>query len=152
VDICKVILDDHERILALVDELEDLDPANPEAIRQSSAQLSLMLESHVQAEEQLVYPLLQQDPEGRDLMLLAMEEHHVVTVLLHELLGLSPADEHFIPKCDVLVANLEEHIEAEEEELLPLLLDLIDEPHAQDLGRRFQHHLAVLRHPEQRAA
>jgi hemerythrin superfamily protein len=110
------------------------------------------LESHARAEEQLVYPLLQQDSEGRDLMLLAIEEHHVVSVLLHELRELPVADERFAAKVTVLAANLEDHLEAEEEDMLPLLMDLIGEPRAQELGRRFRNQLAVLRSPEQRAA
>jgi hemerythrin superfamily protein len=152
VDICKAIRDDHERILAILDDLEDIDPAEPETINHRRDQLALMLTSHAQAEEQLVYPLLQQDSEGHELMLLSLEEHHIVTVLLHELLGLSAHDERFTAKCAILAANLEDHIEAEEEDVLPLLMDLIDEPHANDLGRRFRMHLAALRSPQQHAA
>jgi hypothetical protein len=54
-------------------------------------------------------------------------------------------DERFPPKCAVLAANLEDHMEAEEEDILPLLLGLIGEAQARDLGQRFSQQLAAAR-------
>ncbi len=136
-DIAKAIRDDHERILAIIDSLEDQEAADATANGRHRDQLGLMLTSHIQAEEQLVYPLLQQDDEGRELMLLALEEHHIVNVLLAELLVMPAADERFPAKCAVLAANLEDHLESEEEDLLPLLLGLLDPAEALALGQRF---------------
>lgn len=151
-DIFRTLRDDHARILAVFDAMDDADPADPQAIIRRRDELASLLSSHMQAEEDLIYPLLQADSEGHHLALLANEEHHLVDLLLQELLRLPVTDERFTAKSAILATNLEDHVEAEEDEVLPLLADLLDDAHATDLGRRFRRHVAALRQPRERAA
>jgi hypothetical protein len=49
----------------------------------------------------------------------AVEEHHVVDVLIEELKAMSTTEDQYDAKMTVLIENVEHHIEEEETEMLP---------------------------------
>jgi hemerythrin-like domain-containing protein len=67
------------------------------------------LEIHAELEEKLIYPAMNE----------AVEEHHLVHVLIKELKKLKPKDETFQAKFKVLGELVKHHIEEEEGEMLP---------------------------------
>ena len=143
-DIFDTIREDHETILALVDAIEDTaltrDPTSADGARLEHLrdQLIALVEAHTAAEETLFYPLLQDDDDGRPLMVMALEQHHVVSLLLQEVRTMAVRDEHFVPKCAILAENLEDHIDEEEEDIFPLIGDLISAEQADTLGQQFR--------------
>jgi hypothetical protein len=64
----------------------------------------------------------------------AVEEHHVVKVLLGELTGMSAEDEAFDAKVTVLMENVRHHVEEEEEELLPQSEEILGKDELARLG------------------
>jgi hemerythrin superfamily protein len=97
------------------------------------------LEVHATIEEELFYPALKRETnrDGKDLVAEAMEEHHVVTTLMHELKGLDPTDERYDAKFKVLMDNVVHHIEEEEGEIFPEAEDVLGE-RLERLGTRMQ--------------
>ena len=79
------------------------------------------LEVHTTLEEELFYPAMKRktDQDGKDLVVEAVEEHHVVTTLMDELKGLDSTDERYDAKFKVLMETVEHHIEEEEGEMFP---------------------------------
>jgi hemerythrin superfamily protein len=79
------------------------------------------LEVHTTLEEELFYPAMKRntDQDGKDLVAEAIEEHHVVTMLMEELQGLDLKDERYDAKFKVLMENVEHHIEEEEGKMFP---------------------------------
>jgi hemerythrin superfamily protein len=67
--------------------------------------------------QQLVEAKAKKD--GKELVAEAVEEHHVVKILLGELATMSAEDEAFDAKVTVLMENVRHHVEEEEEEMLP---------------------------------
>ncbi|MBC7542272.1 MAG: hemerythrin domain-containing protein [Candidatus Sericytochromatia bacterium] len=151
-DIFDTIREDHEKILGLLDSLEGIDPADVARQEQMRDHLIALLEAHTHAEEALFYPLLANDDGGRPLMVMATEQHHVVSLLVEELRHLPASDEHFAAKCAVLAENLEDHIEEEEEDIFPIAEELIDEERAKALGQQFQQHVNDALAPQRKAA
>jgi hypothetical protein len=79
------------------------------------------LDVHAEIEEEIFYPAAKAkaDQEGKELVAEAVEEHHVVKMLIGELQAMSEVNEQYEAKFTVLIENVEHHIEEEEKEMLP---------------------------------
>ena len=77
------------------------------------------LEIHADLEERLIYPAIRAEVDEADMMNEAIEEHHLVHVLIAELKKLKPGDEKFQAKFSVLSELVKHHIEEEEGEMFP---------------------------------
>jgi hemerythrin-like domain-containing protein len=74
---------------------------------------------HAALEEELIYPAIRSEIDAEDLMDEAVEEHHVVHVLIAELKKMQPGDERYDAKFTVLGELCKHHIKEEEDEMLP---------------------------------
>ena len=72
------------------------------------------LEVHADLEEKLIYPAIREQIDEDEMMNEAIEEHHLVHVLIKELKKLKPKDEVFQAKFKVLGELVKHHIEEEE--------------------------------------
>ena len=81
-------------------------------------QLRELLLSHMDAEEETLYPVLEERDQTRFLSLSAEQEHHVARLLLKELDSMKRKDEHWMAKLRVLFENVDHHIQQEEDEVL----------------------------------
>jgi hemerythrin superfamily protein len=77
------------------------------------------LQEHAYVEEKAVYPVFEASLDDGQLVREALEEHHVVHLLIAELQKLSPADQRFEAKFAVLAENVKHHIKEEEGEIFP---------------------------------
>jgi hemerythrin superfamily protein len=109
---------DHEKVKSLFKQFEKQED-DPERARQTFEEIAKELQVHSKLEEQIFYPELRDYKETHDLVLEAVEEHHVVDTLIEELSGMSADDEAFSAKCTVLKENVEHHVEEEEGEFFP---------------------------------
>ena len=97
------------------------------------------LSVHAAIEEQIVYPWARAHIVDEDLKVLeALEEHHVVKVLLSELSAMSAEDERYQAKTTVLIETVRHHVEEEESELLLDLRDVMTRSELLDLGRQLE--------------
>jgi hemerythrin superfamily protein len=77
---------------------------------------------HSAIEEQVFYPTVRsKGGELQEMILLALEEHHVAKWLLKELEDLPAEAERFEAKVLVLMENIRTHVAEEERELFPLV-------------------------------
>ncbi len=77
------------------------------------------LEVHADLAEKLVYPAIRGENDEDEMMNEAVEEHHLVHVLIKELKKLKPKDEVFQAKFKVLGELVKHHVEEEEGEMFP---------------------------------
>lgn len=112
---------DHKQVKALFREFDAAGERAYQTKHRIVQQAMQELEVHAAIEEELFYPAVDGsvDKEGKKLVDEAVEEHHVVKVLISELKTLAPDDERFAAKFTVLMENVEHHIEEEEDELFP---------------------------------
>lgn len=112
---------DHEKVKALFQQYELAGHRAHRKKQGLAEEVFAELAVHTTLEEELFYPAMkrQTDQDGKDLVVEAVEEHHVVTTLMDELKGLDPTDERYDAKFKVLMENVEHHIEEEEGEMFP---------------------------------
>lgn len=111
-----MLKEDHKKVKELFEEFESAEGRERAEI---AATAILELEVHAELEEKLIYPAIRQEIEEDDLMNEAIEEHHLVHILMKELKKLKPNDETFQAKFKVLGELVKHHIEEEEGEMLP---------------------------------
>ena len=111
-----MLKEDHQKVKELFEQFESAEGSERAEI---AATAIMELEIHAELEEKLIYPAIRQEIDEDDMMNEAVEEHHLVHVLIKELKKLKPADEIFQAKFTVLGELVKHHIEEEEDEMLP---------------------------------
>jgi Hemerythrin HHE cation binding domain len=108
---------DHKKVKGLFKEFEKAENAK---VKERIVETALMeLTVHAALEEELIYPAIRSEIDAEDLMDEAVEEHHVVHVLIAELKKMQPGDERYDAKFTVLGELCKHHIKEEEDEMLP---------------------------------
>src|SRR6267142_5821655 len=92
------------------------------------SQIIQKLTVHSTIEEEIFYPAVRSlgSQKAEDTILEALEEHHVVKLVLEELPEIDPEDEHFSAKMTVLSELVEHHADEEEDEMFVLAAKLGD--------------------------
>ena len=116
-DAVKLLKDDHEKVKGLFRQFEKARSESKK--KQLADEIMMELEVHSKIEEEIFYPAVREKVGEDELVAEAVEEHHVVDVLMQEIKQLDPSDERFEAKMTVLIENVEHHIEEEEKEMLP---------------------------------
>ena len=111
-----MLKEDHNKVKDLFEQFESAEGRERSQIAATAIQ---ELEIHAALEEKLIYPAIREEIDEDDMMNEAVEEHHVVHVLIKELKKLKPNDPKFQAKFKVLGELVKHHIEEEEDEILP---------------------------------
>jgi len=114
--VIEMLKEDHQKVRDLFEQFESTEGSEAAEI---AATAIMELEIHAELEEKLIYPAIREEIDEDDMMNEAVEEHHLVHVLIKELKKLKPADEIFEAKFKVLGELVKHHIEEEEGEMLP---------------------------------
>ena len=126
---------DHDRMKKLFDEaLKDEDPgARASVLHQIRAELM----AHEKMEEDIFYPALRAGGEkAKEIVLEGYEEHHVIAVILDELLEVPEEAEQWQAKLKVLRENLEHHIDEEEGEMFKRAKQALGQDTLEELGKK----------------
>lgn len=116
VGVIEMLKEDHEKVKGLFEEFESAEGSEQSDI---VATAIMELEVHAELEEKLIYPAIREQIDEDGKMNEALEEHHLVHVLIKELKKLKPKDAVFQAKFKVLGELVKHHIEEEEGEMLP---------------------------------
>jgi hemerythrin superfamily protein len=144
-DAVEMLKADHRRVKSLVGQFEKA--KNGSEKQELLGTIIKELAAHTTLEEELVYPLLDAvDHEGAEV---AVEEHHVVKLVLEELSNMSAEAELVATKVKILWELVEHHVEEEEDELFPKLRKSGED--MQELGQRLaQRKQQLIRPPSAR--
>ena len=137
-DAVALIKADHRKVEQLFREFEEAGDRAYKTKQQLVEQIVRELEVHAAVEEETYYPAVEAKArkDGKELVAEAVEEHHVVKVLLEELSSMSAEDDTFDAKVQVLMENVRHHVEEEESELLPQSQELLGEEELARLGEQ----------------
>jgi hemerythrin superfamily protein len=135
-DAVALIKSDHRKVEQLFREFEEAGDRAYKTKQQLVEQIINELEVHAAIEEETYYPAVEAKAgkDGKELVAEAVEEHHVVKVLLGELATMSAEDDAFDAKVTVLMENVRHHVEEEEEELLPQSEEILGKDELARLG------------------
>jgi len=118
-DALELLMDQHEEVESLIEQVEDADDAGTKA--ELFRELADKLAAHSTIEEKIFYPAVMAD-KTREQLVEATEEHLSVKRLLADMLTLDVADEHFDAKLTVLKEQIRHHAHDEEEDhLFPIV-------------------------------
>lgn len=92
---------------------------------------------HHKNEEKFLYDLLEEKKKTRHGALEAIEEHHVIEMLLNELSDFPRDHERWVIKLEVLEEYTRHHLEEEESDVFPEVSDVLDEKRRNELGAEF---------------
>jgi hemerythrin-like domain-containing protein len=134
-----LLRDDHANVKRLLRQLEpSTESRHPSdevpKRRELFEQLRALLTVHEVIEEEIFYPTLKQHPKAKEIALEGYEEHDVVNTLMGELEGMPYDDETWGAKANVMIENLEHHIEEEEGEMFEKAEQVLDDRELDDLG------------------
>lgn len=136
-----VLAAEHRDVLARFERLRTTD--DPTERRRLLDELIDALAMHAELEEAVFYPAIREsagaagDRASDALVLEAIEQHHVVDLLLAEAPDVDPEAESFPAKIKVLHELVARHVEMEERTLFALAAALAEDE-ADDLDRRFE--------------
>jgi hypothetical protein len=133
-----ILKEDHKKVSDLFEKLE---PTTERAIKTREelfAKLKKELDVHAHIEETILYPVLKEVEETRDIALEAIEEHRLVKVLLTELEQMPKDTEQWTAKLTVLKENVEHHVEEEEGEMFKQARSALSKEQIEQLTTRIQ--------------
>jgi hemerythrin superfamily protein len=135
-DAVALIKADHRRVEQLFREFEEAGDRAYKTKQQLVGQMIRELEVHATIEEETYYPAVEAKAkkDGKELVAEAVEEHHVVKILLGELAGMAAEDDAFDAKVTVLMENVRHHVEEEEGEMLPQSEEILGKEELARLG------------------
>lgn len=123
----------HDEIEELFERIENAE--NPEERASTFAELADAFMIHSQIEEEIFYPTVFEEKTEEELRQ-AVEEHLQAKRIIADMLEMSPDDEQWAAKCQVLQEDIEHHVEEEEDELFPMVRRLFTRKRMSDLGSR----------------
>lgn len=126
---------DHQTVEALFKRFEKAGDEAHKLKGELADKIIKELSVHAVIEEQFLYPAARaRDERLDDLVLEALEEHHIVKWTLNEIDKMSPEDERFDAKVTVLMEHVRHHVEEEEEELFPKLQKVMGREELEAVG------------------
>lgn len=138
-DALKLLRDDHATVKGLFKKFEQAGDRAYKTKRRLVDQMIENLSVHATIEEQLFYPGVREMVQSsEDLVLEALEEHHVVKWILSELEGMDPRHERFDAKVMVMIESVRHHIEEEEGEMFPKVRKALKPAQLRELGERME--------------
>mgnify|MGYP000956895444 CR=1 FL=1 len=139
-DAISLLKQDHRNVAGLVEQFEKTGGKAFKTKGTLIGKLTVELVRHMAVEEQLFYPMARErlGDEGEHMTLEALEEHHLVKVLLKELEGMEPTSERYEAKVTVLKDVFEHHVHEEEEQLFPMAQKKLTKTELAELGERLE--------------
>jgi hemerythrin-like domain-containing protein len=138
-DAIALLKKDHQNVRQLLRKLEAAEEGDERLELFSQVQNELKV--HTQIEEEIFYPAFHQSAkgeEGEHLYYEALEEHHVVDMVLPEIRDTDENSDEFAAKAKVLKDIVEHHAEEEETEMFPKARKLMDSSELKELGQQLE--------------
>ena len=136
-DAIAVLKEDHQKMRGLLSQLEETTERGAGKREALLGRIEQELKIHSQIEEEIFYPAFREAARKQDdkkLYYEAVEEHHVVDLVLPEIKGTEPGSDEFGAKAKVLKDLVEHHAEEEETEMFPRARKILDREELLRLG------------------
>jgi hypothetical protein len=137
-DAIALLKEDHEKAKKLMNELEQTTERGVKTREEKWTKLLKELTIHENIEEEIFYPALHQHPKLKEIVLEALEEHHLVDEIVEQLKDTPFDDEHWSAKFKVTKENVEHHIEEEEGPMFSKVRQVFSKEELEELGSRME--------------
>lgn len=140
-DAIALLKQDHENVRGLFKKLESSAQRGGPKTQQLVTQIAGELKVHTTIEEEIFYPAFRDAARAKadkQLYFEALQEHHVVDLVLPEVQGGEGAGDQFVAQVTVLKELVEHHAKEEEKEMFPKARKVFDREELIDLGEQMQ--------------
>jgi hemerythrin superfamily protein len=138
-DAIALLKSDHREVEQLFKRFEKAGDGAHQAKGRLVASMIQALSVHAEIEELVFYPAVRAEmPKAEPDVLEALEEHHLVKVVLRELESMDPAAERFDAKVTVMMEAVRHHVKEEEGDLFPKVRNRIDRRELVALGEQLR--------------
>jgi hypothetical protein len=127
---------DHKQLRSMLAELSKADAAQARA--NLVHQLRAALIAHEHMEEEIFYPALRSHAMAKAIVLEGYEEHHVIDLILDELVEVPEDSDQWSAKLKVLTENIEHHVDEEESEMFRIAHMALSQEALDELGQKMQ--------------
>jgi hemerythrin superfamily protein len=133
-----LLKEDHVKAKKLMTELAETTERAVKTRERTWATLLKDLTIHENIEEEIFYPALHEHEKLKDIVLEALEEHHLVDDIVEQLKGTPFDDQHWAAKFKVTKENVEHHIEEEEGPMFKAVRQAFSTAELEELGTRME--------------
>lgn len=147
-DAISMLKADHEKVRGLLAQLEKSTEQGVKKREQLLSQIAEELTIHTTIEEEIFYPSYRDavaKKEDKKLYQEALEEHHVVDLVMPEIEECDPSSEVFSAKAKVLKEIVEHHADEEESEMFKRARKVMEPDELRELGERMEARKAELK-------
>lgn len=140
-DAIDLLKSDHQNLRKLLERISGHNVLEGEERERHFRDLEREIKMHALVEEEIFYPAFKeatQQQNDRDMYYEAIEEHHVVDMVLPELLTLDGSSEQFRAKAKVLRELIEHHADEEEQEMFARARELMPATKLEELGGKME--------------
>lgn len=140
-DVIELLREDHEKVLIMLTELENVPAmvgADQLQARKELVTKRVIAESqHEAIEEQYFWPMVRESvPGGEELARHAVEQEDAAKKVLAALDRAEPAQADFEPMVGRIIADGREHIDYEQTQVWPRVLESVDKSTLEELGEK----------------
>jgi len=137
-NVFELLKQDHLKVSNIFEQLESSDGIASSQRQTLFTQLKQELDIHAHVEETILYPILKQASETREITVEAYEEHQEVKDLLAELEAMPIDDAEWNDTLLELKSNVEHHVDEEENELFERARTVLSQEQIDDIGNRIE--------------
>jgi hemerythrin-like domain-containing protein len=140
-DALSALTSDHEKVRKLLAQLAETTERGVKTRQELLAKIETEIQVHAQLEEEIFYPAFRQATDKKKdeaLFHEAQEEHHLVKLVLPELVATDVATPMFTAKAKVIKDLVEHHIREEESEIFPRVRELMGKDELVNLGEQLE--------------
>jgi hypothetical protein len=133
-----LLKEDHDKAKKLMEDLATTTERGVKTRQEKWTKLLKELTIHENIEEEIFYPALHENDKLKDIVLEALEEHHLVDDIVEQLKGTAFEDEHWSAKFKVTKENVEHHIDEEEGPMFKAVRQNFTADQLEELGSRME--------------
>ena|ERR1041385_919119 len=140
-DAIALLKQDHKNVKQLLSRLEATTEQETNERKRLLADIEEQVKAHTKIEEEIFYPAFKEAIESESdehLYFEALEEHHVVDLVMPEIKSTNTSSDEFAAKAKVLKDLIEHHAEEEEKQMFPKARKLMGAAQLRDLGKELE--------------
>ncbi len=137
-DIFDVLTADHEKVMKILEQIEQTSARAGKRRETLLENLSANLLPHLYAEEHYFYQILLDESGNKEAVYEALEEHRAASMVLSDLSEAAVDDPRWAARAKVLKELVEHHIEEEESTVFDLAREIMDEDRATEAAKEFK--------------
>jgi len=140
-DAIAILKGDHQQVRELLRRLENTTEKSANQRKELLSQIENEVKTHTTIEEEIFYPAFKQavrSKSDQEIYFEAIEEHHVVDLVMPKIKSTDATSEEFGAKAKVLKDLIEHHAKEEETEMFPKARKVLSRDKLYEIGAQIQ--------------